>query len=338
MAVIQIDFVLPWLDNTDPAWQSTYRQYASAQDGEMSVRYRDWGWLRYWLRSVEQYAPWVHRIFIVSMNPQPDWLDSNHPKIVWLHHSDFIPAEFLPTFNANTIELNLHRIKDLSEHFVYFNDDMLLNAAVEPSYYFQEGLPVDITAESLFWGARFDDHSWGTKLMEFCDVGIINLHFSRPRVVRNQWRRWYGSYLPFSYRMKAFFLSTRNHFFNFATPHHEKPLLKSVFQEVWNAEPAYLRKSCSRFRENDNVNIYLMRFWHLVTNRFFPDRCRLSGHYHVILPETIDSICKEILQGTTPSICLNDIPAMPADFYPFAKSRILEAFQQKFPEKSSFER
>lgn len=335
---IPIDFVIPVLDPTETKWQAAYSLYSPSGKECNPARYRDWGWLRYWLRGVEQNAPWVHRVFILSSNTKPQWLTDEDDRIKWVDHSEFIPKEMLPVFCANSIELNLHRIPGLSEHFVYFNDDTLLNAPVSPDYYFRDGLPVDATAEALFFMPHCEDGTWGTQIMEYCGIGLLKRHFKRSEVVRGNWQRWYGSYLPLSHRIKAFLISFQNEFINFNTPHLERPLLKSIFEEVWNAEPEFLRKSCSRFREAFSANVYLMRYWQLASNRFWPDRVRLSGHYYTILPETIDRICKEITDGQTASICLNDVPDCTEEFYQIARTRILSAFQQKYPFPCSFER
>lgn len=335
---MDIDFVIPYLDHSDPSWQKLYRQHYSGQDGNEECRFRDWGWLRFWLRSIQKNAPWVHRIFIISNNARPDWLDFDNSRLVWLDHKEFIPHEFLPTFCANTIELNLHRIKGLSERFVYFNDDTFLNAPISPEYYFKNGLPVDATAEALFYMPHCEDGTWGTQIMEYCNVALLKRHFKRHEVIKNNWNKWFGSYLPFSYRLKALLLSVQKEFVNFNTPHLERPLLKSVFDEVWAAEPDFLRKSCTRFRESFSVNVYLMRLWHLATNRFCPGRQRLEGHYHEILPETLDAICSDIQDGTVASICLNDVPGCSHEFFIEARKRIIQVLSAKYPQKSTFEK
>ncbi len=88
------------------------------EDANADCRYRDYGLLRYWFRSVERFAPWVNRMFFVTCGQKPEWLDENNPRLRLVNHADYIPAACLPTFQSNTIELNLHRIPDLSERFV----------------------------------------------------------------------------------------------------------------------------------------------------------------------------------------------------------------------------
>ena len=73
----------------------------------------------------------------------PKWLNTNHPKLNIVKHSDYIPSQYLPTFNSHTIELNIHRIKGLSEFFVYFNDDMFLTRRAKPTEFFKNNLTVN---------------------------------------------------------------------------------------------------------------------------------------------------------------------------------------------------
>ena len=146
----QIDFVVTWLDSSDPEWQKSLALYSPNSKGHKEkARFRSTDFFMYWFRAVERYAPWVHKVYLVTNGKFPDWINKDCPKLELVKHADFIPAEYLPTFNCRTIELHLHKIKGLSEHFVYFNDDMLLNSPVKPEYYFRNGLPCDINNETF---------------------------------------------------------------------------------------------------------------------------------------------------------------------------------------------
>ncbi|WP_331836427.1 hypothetical protein [Erysipelothrix piscisicarius] len=70
---------------------------------------------------------WVNNVYLITYGHLPDFLNVDHPKLKIINHTDYIPSDYLPTFSSHTIELNMHRIEGLSEHFVYFNDDMFLN-------------------------------------------------------------------------------------------------------------------------------------------------------------------------------------------------------------------
>ena len=114
---MDIDFVIPWVDGTDSQWSQKCSRFLPENSALEECRYRDWGLLKYWFRAVECYAPWVRKIHFVTDGQIPDWLNTEHPKLHVVNHGDYIPKEYLPTFSSHTIELNLHRIAGLSEHF-----------------------------------------------------------------------------------------------------------------------------------------------------------------------------------------------------------------------------
>ena len=118
----QIDFVLAWVDGSDPDWQRRKAQIvggASADDGVF--RYREWGLLPYWFRGVEKFAPWVRKIHFICDQEPPAWLNTDHPKLHIVRHEDYLPDVYRPAFSSHPIELNMHRIPGLSEQFVYYN-------------------------------------------------------------------------------------------------------------------------------------------------------------------------------------------------------------------------
>ena len=112
-----IDFVILWVDDQDPIWIEDKNKYKGQQGNHTNneVRYRDWQNLKYWFRAVEKYAPWVRKIHFVTCGQKPEWLNINHPKLNLVDHKDYIDEKYLPTFSSHVIELNLHRIPDLTE-------------------------------------------------------------------------------------------------------------------------------------------------------------------------------------------------------------------------------
>lgn len=142
-----VDMVYLWVDGNDPQWQAKRNAAIGNVEAASPVncegRYADNDELKYSLRSLEQYAPWIRRVFIVTDNQTPAWLDTDNPRIRIVDHSEILPAESLPCFNSQVIEYFLHRIPDLSEHFLYGNDDMFFNRPVTPSTFFApDGLPI----------------------------------------------------------------------------------------------------------------------------------------------------------------------------------------------------
>ena len=149
---MKIDFVVTWVDGNDPEWRKQKNEYSPKKTEEADAcRYRDMDIFNYWFRAVETYAPWVNKVYLVTWGHLPTWLNTNHPKLVVVKHEDYIPEEYRPTFSSRPIELNFHRIQGLSEHFVTFNDDTIINAPITPEFFFKKGLPCDfLNIEGLY--------------------------------------------------------------------------------------------------------------------------------------------------------------------------------------------
>ncbi len=144
---MEVDLVYLWVDGNDPAWQKKHSEFTGApmidRSADCKGRYVDNEELKYSLRSVEQYAPWIRKIFIVTDNQVPKWLATSNPKVEIVDHKEILPPESLPCFNSVIIEHHLYKIPGLAEHFLYANDDMLLNKPVKPEDFFTpEGYPI----------------------------------------------------------------------------------------------------------------------------------------------------------------------------------------------------
>ena len=174
---MNIDIVILWVDGSDPSWLEEKRKYLppAAKDSASANRYRDWGLLPYWFRCIEKNAPWVRKVHFVTWGHVPAFLNLDTPKLNVVKHTDFIPAEYLPTFNSHTIEMNIHRIPDLAEHFIYFNDDMFLLRPMSEKDFFRNGLPCTYGRE-VPWVFRGEVGIWSHAAAN--DLGVINAHFS----------------------------------------------------------------------------------------------------------------------------------------------------------------
>lgn len=187
----KIDFVITWVDGNDPRWQEERNHYAALEHREFdnnNARFRDWDTLRYWFRGIEKFAPWVNKVFFVTYGHKPEWLNTNHPKLVVVKHEDFIPHQYLPTFSSNVIEFYFNQIKGLSEKFVYFNDDTALLDYVEPERFFKKGLPCDLGRMSIMEHAQptiFDSNV-------FLATALVNKHFDKKTAIRKNRSKWYS--------------------------------------------------------------------------------------------------------------------------------------------------
>ena len=336
---MKIDFVVTWLDANDPEWQSVYHKYRGDKvPQEDKSRYRNWDLFKFWFRAVENYTPWVNKVFLVTNGKVPEWINFNHPKLVLVKHSDYMPEKYLPTFNSRAIELNFHRIPNLSEHFVYFNDDMFINRPLTPEYYFKNGLPCDSTEETLFFTPSWDpQNQFSTKISIYCDIAILNYHFKRENVVKAAKDRWFGLHLSRMGLFTSILLSLKKQRFQFFQwRHFEQPMLKSVIKEIWDVEPDMVDKSCTQFRQDVSFNPYIIRYWQFASNKFMPMKLG-SGKNFTLEKSNICSVVKAIEEKKFFSICLNDTPYCSDSDFEEMKNLITNLFEKKFPQKSLYE-
>lgn len=333
-----IDFVVTWLDSNDPEWQKSYAQYSPNTKGDVSkARFRDMDIFRYWFRSVERYAPWVRKVFLITNGKFPNWINKDCPKLELVKHEDYMPKECLPTFNSCAIELYMHKIKGLSEHFVYFNDDIFLNSPIKPDYYFRKGLPCDMNKETCFNVPIYTpEERYSIYMQMVADLGVVNGEFNRwLTVLQSPWR-WFGPHLGIRGIIMSGILLRKRLFVGFSNFHIEQPYLKSVFDEVWDAQPDFMEASCTRFREDVTANPYIFRYWQFARNLFYPRKVK-GKFFFLIKPNNFKEIKKSILKGEYASICLNDSPLCTVEDFAFFKKELQQLFEQKFPQKSSFE-
>lgn len=135
-----VDVVFSWVDGSSSEFQrqraARMAEYVVGEGDDSPARFRHVDELRYALRSVYMYAPWVRRIFIATDSPAPAWL-IDHPKVTIVRSEEFFAdPSTLPTHNSHAVEAQLHRIPGLAEHFLYSNDDMFFGRLVEPELFF----------------------------------------------------------------------------------------------------------------------------------------------------------------------------------------------------------
>lgn len=141
-----MDIVIPFVDCSDKVWMKNFLSFIDPKDtyAHMFLKYAhfyNYDTIKYVLRGIDNFIPYVNNIFLIVSNIEqiPDYIDQSKIKIVF--HKDFIPEEFLPTFQANTIELFLYNIPGLDEEFVYFNDDMIPISPINYNELFKDGIP-----------------------------------------------------------------------------------------------------------------------------------------------------------------------------------------------------
>lgn len=329
---MDIDFVVTWVDMDDPKWQTEFEKYndnKQTKNGVSKARFRDYGFLKYWFRGIEKFAPWVRKIHFVTCGQKPEWLDTSNPKIHLVEHKDFIPEEFLPTYNSVVIERYMYRIEGLAEHFVYFNDDFYIINHISPERFFKNGLPCDIAIFQY-------NPSWSQWYVRIKNnVRLINRFFNKKEVLEKWHEKWffkgYGSKLIWNYIMMF-----SNKFITLRVPHNAQPYLKSTFHEVWAAVGKELTEtSANRFRALTDYTPELFRTWQICQGNFEPYNTYQDTKMFPLRIRAKQAV-KAIYNQSYALICIND--NVNIKNYDQVMNTIREAFQSILPEKSSFEK
>lgn len=333
-----IDFVIPWVDGNDPDWRRRKNEALEVASADDRVeRYRDWDLLRFWFRGVERFTPWVRTIHFVCDQEPPAWLNTEHPKLHIVRHEDFIPAKYLPVFSSHPIELNMHRIQGLSEHFVYFNDDLFLLRPLPQTFFFQNGLPRDrallnpIPASDLV-GKGPDARIFTIPLN---NAEYLNRDFSFRDSFKKAPFKWlnprYGKSL-----VRNLMLCVWPRFVGFDEPHLPQAFLKKSFLEAWEQDTDILdATSHHTIRDDRDVNQWLIRHRQLAEGRFVPARTINNAFFDLTAYD--EGAVETVRARRIPIICLNDGGISDADFEPM-RLKLTAAFEEILPEKSRFEK
>lgn len=332
-----IDVVIPWVDGNDPDWQMLKDQYKGIKSADKSEsRYRDWDNLQYVFRGIEKYWPWVNRVFLITCGQKPQWLNTNSEKLKLVNHTDYIPKEYLPTFSSHTIELNLHRIEELSEHFIYMNDDFYPIRPLKSIDFFRHGLPCDdATQQTLL--SIYVPNDRAIQYIDFTNLGLLNAHFRKRNVTKGNFFRWYGPYLGFHGMIQAITKAHLNFFTGFFMHHTPQPFLKNSFRTVWEYYPEYLHSHClNKFRQNTDVSQWLIRYWQLAENKFYPYNYKRRKFFNIEMGNCKD-IQSYIINQRYDIITINDSPYLSNDDFMVVKPMVNQALDSILPNKSAFE-
>lgn len=151
-SVLVVDAVITWVDVNDSDHRKKWKKYKKRNQntvnelstGRDKTRFVNNGELEYCLHSIRKFAPWIRKIFLITDNQTPEFIDDNFKAenniTIVDHKTIFESFEWaLPTFNSRTLESMLWRIPEIANHFIYFNDDFVLTEPVKPKDFFQDG-------------------------------------------------------------------------------------------------------------------------------------------------------------------------------------------------------
>lgn len=327
-----IDFVVTWVDGSDPKWLDKKRNFEGSESngGHEQSRFRDYSIFEYWFRAVEKYASWVNHIYLITDEQVPKWINTKYSKLTVIDHRDFIPTQYLPVFNSNAIEINVHRIEGLSENFVLFNDDMFLNNYVKASDFFdQNGKPKDTAGLNAIQPHRMFDYIYTNMMI------IINNKFEKRKVMRRHFFKFFhpANGILNLYTFLLLFLPKFTRFFDL---HYPYSLNKSLVDNVINENrDAYALTMNSRFRSVNDISIWLVRYYSLVTGFFSPRSVHFGKIYNLT---QFDKMIKDIDFCKHKVIVINDDESINQEQFENLTKKMKNHFNIKLSKKSQFEK
>lgn len=311
---IEIDLVYLWVDGDDPKWQAKKNTFIGKIEENSEInckgRYFDNDELKYSLRSVEKYAPWIRNIFIVTDDQIPEWLDTENPKIKIIDHKEILPPQSLPCFNPSLLECFLHKIPGLSEHFLFANDDTFFNKTVFPETFFAiDGFPIIRLTKKSFRRLRWFYRKNIRKKPLYHYSKIIE---NASKLVKKKYGVYYNG-----------------------MPHHNiDAYLKSNLQK--NVEVVFKNEFEKMFKNHirnyEDIQRIIYSYTALAEKRGYLRYVSKKESYHLLIH---NKNAYENLKKYNPTLfCMNDSQYANDDDRMKAK----EFLENHFPEKSSFEK
>lgn len=308
----KIDLVYLWVNSNDPKWREKKQKYDSSisicnSDSVSDCRFIDNDELKYSLRSVEKNLPWINKIYIVTDNQTPSWLNTDNEKIKIVDHTEIIPSEYLPLYNSCAIETRIPYIKGLSEHFIYANDDMLFWQSIDKELFFKDGKPI---------------------------------YQAGKKILNKKYKHLYGYTITRAYKLIKERFNIDIPYF----PHHNAdPYRKSLclecekeFQEDYNITLN------NRFRDFSDIQRTIIMYYSIakdgailnkekknIFTKLFSKKPQISLAY-----DTKPSNIKKIKEANCYLLCLNDSRKTTEKSREDAKKFL----EEKFPQKSQFEK
>ena len=269
-----IDFVLPYVNTTRQSWIDNYNKYngnINVSTKDQTARYQYDDTLKYVLRGIDTYMPWISTVHIIVESDQdiPDYVDRNKVNIIY--HSDFIPKKHLPTFNSTTIEAYMPKLL-ISNRFIYGNDDVFIIDHLTPKDFFDGQfnlIPVDcleITHEGFF------------KRDVTCMAFYRNLKESTPP----------GKRLKHLYKCR----------------HTIGPLLMTNIYKLYKKNESILDTRVTRFRSKDNIGQWYYHYFQCLNDKPI-NKCHDYGWIDDTYTE--NAVKNELLKPNRKSICINSL-------------------------------
>lgn len=272
---MKIDYVVPYVDSTKTTWQELFFKYKSNfKEGnkEFNKRFSVNPLFKFSLRGIEKFMPWINQLVLIvqSYDQVPEFIDVSKVRVVL--HEEFIPKQFLPTFNANTIEMFMHRIEGLSELFIYGNDDTYVFNHCSQTDFFIDAFP-----RNNIRFVKTENDSYSRMLMNLND---------------QIWRKVYGVGFP----------RTDGYFTNF---HVQQSYSKRINSRIFELFKDEIYRNLGPFRNEKQFtqvlfSLYLAR----ITNGKYLNNKIKSRYFN--LSQNVNIVARSLPNLTESLICLNN--------------------------------
>ncbi|WP_254900480.1 stealth family protein [Rhodococcus sp. 1168] len=301
-----IDIVFSWVDGSSAEFQAQrarrMQNYIVGEGDSSPARFRQIDELKYALRSIHMYAPWIRRIFVATDSDRPAWL-AEDPRVTFVPSETFFAdTSVLPTHNSQAVESQLHHIPGLSEHFLYSNDDMFFGRPVGPQMFFSPGgISMFIEAGTRIGLGYNDEDRSG-----FENAARVNRRLLQDR----------------------FGLMTTRHLEHAATP-----LRKSVMQEMENEFPdEFAATAASVFRASTNISVTnsLYHYYALMSGRAVVQTSAKVTYIDTTSHSGLHSMENLLPKRSIDFFCLND-GSFPEVDLEVRTRRVTEFLERYFP-------
>ncbi|WP_456154687.1 stealth conserved region 3 domain-containing protein [Streptomyces chartreusis] len=309
-----VDIVYTWVDGEEPQMRdkrARHQEHGIAEilDKETNAsRYTSHDELKYSLRSLAMYADFVRHIYLVTDGQKPHWLDESAPGITVVDHRDIFPDGVLPVFNSHAIETRLHHIPGLSEHYLYFNDDVFVGRRVTAEHFFHGSGLMKIPVSPLKIG-----------------VGKPHAEETATNSANKNVRRLL---------LEKFGRMTTNNFMHTPLPQQRETL--QTLEELFREDIA--RTTASRFRSPQDLAMTapLLYQYALMTGRGVPGKYSFR-YVNISRPDAEGRLADLRRNRRFDFFCLNDVDVPPEERERVGV-RMNEFLEDYFPFASPFEK
>ena len=264
----------------------------------LEKRFRDWGTLKYLFRGIAKNMPFIRKVHLVVSGESQVPEWVNRSEVNVVLHSEIIPRQLLPTFNCNPIEMHLHNIEGLDEEYLYFNDDIFPLLPCQPTDFFREGRGVIRMSRHLLVFDMFKQICRNSNRVAYEALGL------RPSLL-------------------------------FLRPQHVcTPMLRSEVQAVYNAAKDEILGSMTKTRTGKNLNQYLFLDYMYLKGKIISER--LSKKHLSVGVVSASKLRQAIEKPTHKLVCINDVQ-LSEERYTELRTTLLEAFENRLPDKSKYE-